>query len=132
MHSSLCIPWQGATITVVVPDGVPPVVPLSNAAPGTYLPTGLSSPAGRAIYVTGRDLGVRLILEGQAPVLLYVPTGGARIIAPRRVVNVEIATFESAPQDASVWIEATQPYGWQSHARERGMRDEFNATAGSE
>jgi len=132
VHSSLCVPWQGATLTVVVPDGVAPPVPLSQFASGTYVQTGASVPAGRALYVTGRDLGVRLNLDGGTTVLVYVPTGGARIVAPRRVVGVELATFETTPRDASLWVEQTQTYGWQSHARERGMRDEFNATAGSE
>ncbi len=132
MHSSLCVPWQGATLTVVVPDGVAPPIPLSQSAPGTYIATGLSVPAGRAVYVTGRDLGVRLNLDGGTVVLLYVPTGGARIVAPRRVIGVEIATFEATPRDASAWIEATQPYGWQSHARERGMRGDILAAAGGE
>ena len=132
MHSSLCVPWQGATLTVVVPDGVAPPIALSQFAPGTYVQTGASVPAGRALYVTGRDLGVRLTLDGGTVVLLYVPTGGARIVAPRRVVGVEIATFETTARDASVWIEATQPYGWQSHARERGMRGDILATAGGE
>lgn len=121
MHSSLCVPWQGATLTVVIPDGVSPTIPLAQQPIGTFVQTGLSVPAGRAFYVSGRELAVRLSMEGVPPVLVYAPNGGARIVAPRRVVGIELATYEATPRDASIWIEQTQTYGWRSHERERGM-----------
>ena len=132
MHSSLCVPWQGATITVVIPDGVPPAVPLAQQPSGTFVSTGLMVPAGRAFYVSGRSLAVRVTMEGSQTVLLYTNDGGARIVCPRRATKIELATYEATPRDATAWIEATQPYGWQSHARERGMRDDVLSTAGGE